>query len=68
VGLLLFLRISSVSGMLAALSAPISAAVLDEPQLFPMFIAFALLVIWKHRENIARLRAGAEPKVGRTKA
>jgi glycerol-3-phosphate acyltransferase PlsY len=68
VGLLLFLRISSVSGMLAALSAPISAAVLDEPQLFPMFIAFTLLVIWKHRENIARLRAGAEPKVGRTKA
>ena len=67
-GLLHLLRISSVAGMLAALSAPISAAVLDEPQLFPMFIAFALLVIWKHRENIARLKAGAEPKVGRSKA
>lgn len=67
-GLLLLLRISSVAGMLAALSAPISAAVLDDPQLFPMFIAFALLVIWKHRENIARLKAGAEPKVGRSKA
>ena len=24
----------------------------------------ALLVIWKHRENIARIRAGTEPKIG----
>jgi glycerol-3-phosphate acyltransferase PlsY len=63
-GLLLTLRISSVSGMLAAASAPISAAVLGEQLLFPMFLGFALLVIWKHRENIARLRAGKEPKVG----
>ncbi|HEY1143500.1 MAG TPA: glycerol-3-phosphate 1-O-acyltransferase PlsY [Sphingomicrobium sp.] len=68
IGLLLLIRISSVSGMLAAISAPISAAVLDEPQLFPMFIAFALLVIWKHRENVVRLKAGTEPKIGRSKA
>ena len=63
-GLLLFIRISSVSGMLAAASAPISAAVLGEQLLFPMFLGFALLVIWKHRENIVRLKAGKEPKVG----
>ena len=63
-GLLLTLRISSVSGMLAAASAPISAAVLGEQLLFPMFLGFALLVIWKHRENIVRLKAGTEPKVG----
>jgi glycerol-3-phosphate acyltransferase PlsY len=63
-GLLATLRISSVSGMLAAASAPISAAVLGEQLLFPMFLGFALLVIWKHRENIVRLKAGKEPKVG----
>ena len=63
-GLLATLRISSVSGMLAAASAPISAAVLVEQLLFPMFLGFALLVIWKHRENIVRLKAGKEPKVG----
>ena len=63
-GLLLLIRISSVSGMLAAASAPISAAVLGEQLLFPMFLGFALLVIWKHRENIVRLKAGKEPKVG----
>ena len=63
-GLLATLRISSVSGMLAAASAPISAALLGEQLLFPMFLGFALLVIWKHRENIVRLKAGKEPKVG----
>ena len=63
-GLLLTIRISSVSGMLAAVSAPISAAVLGEQLLFPMFLGFALLVVWKHRENIVRLKAGKEPKVG----
>jgi glycerol-3-phosphate acyltransferase PlsY len=64
-GMLLVLRISSVAGMTAAISAPISAAVLGEDTRFPMFLAFALLVIWKHRENIVRLRAGKEPKVGK---
>lgn len=67
-GLLLTIRISSVSGMLAAVSAPVSAAVLGEQLLFPMFLGFALLVVWKHRENIARLKAGKEPKVGKKTA
>ena len=63
-GLLLALRISSVAGMAAALSAPVSAYFLGERELVPMLAAFALLIIWKHRENIARLRAGTEPRVG----
>jgi glycerol-3-phosphate acyltransferase PlsY len=66
-GLLLLLRISSVAGIAAAVSAPVSAAVFDEQWLLPMFLGFALLVIWKHSANIARLRAGAEPKVGSRK-
>ena len=65
IGLLLILRISSVAGMIAALSAPVSAAILGEQLLFPMLLAFALLVVWRHKTNIARLRAGTEPKVGR---
>jgi glycerol-3-phosphate acyltransferase PlsY len=65
IGLLLVLRISSVAGMIAALSAPVSAAILGDQLLFPMFLAFALLVVWKHKTNIARLRAGTEPKVGK---
>lgn len=64
-GLLLLVRISSVAGIAAAISAPVSAAVLGDDVRFPMFLAFALLVIWKHRENILRLKAGKEPKVGK---
>ena len=67
-GLLLLVRISSVAGMAAAASAPISAAILGEQLLFPMLLGFALLVVWKHKANIARLRAGTEPKVGKKTA
>ena len=52
--LLLTIRISSVAGMAAAISAPITAAVLHS-SLFPMLLGFAVLVLWKHRENILRL-------------
>ena len=65
IGLLIILRISSVAGMSAAASAPVTAAVLGETTLFPMLTGFALLVIWKHRENIRRLSRGEEPRVGR---
>jgi glycerol-3-phosphate acyltransferase PlsY len=65
VGLLLILRISSVAGMAAAASAPVAAAVLNEQALFPMLLGFALLVIWKHGENIRRLVRGEEPRVGK---
>jgi glycerol-3-phosphate acyltransferase PlsY len=64
VGLLLAVRISSVAGMVAAASAPLSAAVLGENAFFPMLLGFALLVIWKHRANIQRLFAGTEPRIG----
>ena len=67
-GLLLIVRISSVAGMAAALSAPISAAAFGAQLHFPMLLGFALLVIWKHRSNLARLKAGTEPRIGRSGA
>jgi acyl phosphate:glycerol-3-phosphate acyltransferase len=67
-GLLLIVRISSVAGMVAAASAPLSAAVLGRDEYFPLMLGFALLVIWKHRANIQRLFAGTEPRVGGGKA
>lgn len=60
-------RISSLAGMAAAASAPIATAFIDFT-LFPMLLGFALLVLWKHRENIQRLRAGTEPRIGRAKS
>jgi glycerol-3-phosphate acyltransferase PlsY len=66
VGLLVIIRISSVAGMAAAASAPVTAAILGEQALFPMLLGFALLVIWKHRENMRRLAKGEEPRLGQS--
>jgi glycerol-3-phosphate acyltransferase PlsY len=63
--LLMTLRISSLAGMTAAISAPIVAFGLHSPY-FKMLLGFALLVLWKHRENILRLRKGTEPRIGKT--
>ena len=64
-GLLATLRISSVAGMTAAVSAPVSAAVFGRFDEVFLLIGLALIVLWKHRENIDRLFAGTEPRVGK---
>ena len=61
--LLLTLRISSLAGMTAAITAPIVAYGLHSSYV-PLLLGFALLVLWKHRENILRLRKGTEPRIG----
>lgn len=61
--LLATLRISSLAGMTAAVSAPIVAFALHSAY-FPLLLGFALLVLWRHRENILRLTKGTEPRVG----
>ena len=65
VGMLLITRYSSAAGIAAAASAPASAALLGAESLVPMLLGFALLVLWKHRANIARLRSRTEPRVGK---
>ena len=68
VGLLLLLRISSVAGIAAAASVPLTAAMAGERALLPMLIGFAVLIVWKHRDNLQRLKDGTEPRVGRSEA
>jgi glycerol-3-phosphate acyltransferase PlsY len=63
-GLLAALRISSIAGMAAAVSAPVSAAVMGQFDAVPVLLALALVVLWKHRANIERLLDGTEPRVG----
>jgi len=64
---LALVRISSVGGLAAAASAPVTALLLDKPRLALLFAAAAVLIAWKHRANISRLIAGTEPKVGQPK-
>lgn len=63
-GMLAATRISSLGGLCAVVAAPIAAQVLGYPAYAPVLAAIALLVIWLHRANIARLRAGTEPRIG----
>jgi glycerol-3-phosphate acyltransferase PlsY len=66
-GLLAALRISSVAGMAAAISAPITAAVLGDFDAVFLLVALALIVLWKHRANVERLIQGNEPRIGAKK-
>lgn len=68
IGMLLLSRISSVGGMSAALSAPIAAYATGRLDLMAACAAMALIVLWRHRENIGRLIKGTEPRIGGKKA
>jgi glycerol-3-phosphate acyltransferase PlsY len=68
VGAALGTRYSSVGGMAAAVAAPILPLVRQDFGVAAMFWGMALLVLVKHRENIGRLRAGTETKIGRKRA
>jgi glycerol-3-phosphate acyltransferase PlsY len=57
-------RISSVGGISAVIVAPIAAYATGYPQYGAVLVAIAVLVVWLHRANIARLMAGTEPRVG----
>ena len=60
-------RISSLGGMSAAVAAPIAAAATGRETLVPVLVGIALIVLYLHRENIARLRAGTESRVGKVR-
>ena len=61
-------RISSLAGMSAAVAAPLAAMVFVSFGSALVLAALALLVIVLHRENIARLFAGTEPRLGKSKS
>ena len=63
-GLLAVTRISSLSGMSAAVVAPLAALATGHAEHAPVLAALAVLVLFLHRTNIARLRAGTEPRIG----
>lgn len=57
-------RISSLSALVAAASSTFWILILGYSPVFILGIAVTLLVFWRHSENISRLRAGTEPKIG----
>lgn len=66
IGMAKWLRISSLSALIAFVVGPLSLLVLPAPALAPgIHGVIALLVFWRHRANIQRLLAGTEPRIGK---
>jgi glycerol-3-phosphate acyltransferase PlsY len=58
-------RISSLSALVAAALSPVWLVVFGSPQMSVLAIALAALIYQRHGANIARIRAGTEPKIGK---
>ena len=69
-----FFRYSSLAALIAAVFAPVyyvlcSGIVWDaETPVTAAIVVMSMLLIWRHRENIQRLMAGKESKLGQKKA
>jgi glycerol-3-phosphate acyltransferase PlsY len=61
---LLVTRISSLSGLIALALAPVLAWGAGRVDYVPVLVAISLIAFLKHRDNIRRLLAGTEPKIG----
>ncbi|RUW60994.1 glycerol-3-phosphate 1-O-acyltransferase PlsY [Mesorhizobium sp. M7A.F.Ca.US.008.03.1.1] len=57
-------RYSSLAALTAAVIVPIVLYVLSTPQNAALFVVMSIIVFIKHRENISRLLAGTEGKIG----
>jgi len=64
-------RYVSLGSVVAAILLPILAWGLHEsvePKQLLVMCAASVLIIWKHRQNLSRITAGAEPKLGARKS
>ena len=58
------MRYSSLSALIAAIVAPVAAAILSTTGITAMLALMSTLLILKHHANIRRLMNGEEPKIG----
>ena len=69
VAIAVFFRYSSLAALVAAFFAPVYAFWLfGWSPILPVVIAISALLFWRHRENIARLAAGTESRLGKKSA
>ena len=58
-------RISSMGALVAAASSTIAMVFLGYGIGLLLGVALTVLIFWRHRANIARIKAGTEPKIGK---
>ncbi|WP_170350708.1 MULTISPECIES: glycerol-3-phosphate 1-O-acyltransferase PlsY [Ruegeria] len=59
-------RISSLGALVAAAMSVVWVIVLTDSSAFALSIILTLLVYWRHSANLARIKAGTEPKIGKS--
>lgn len=57
-------RISSMASLLSAGISTFLVIMLGAGPVFLLMVFLTVLIFWRHRSNITRLRAGTEPKIG----
>ncbi len=57
-------RTSSVAALVSAATSSLWLLVFDQGRMLILVVILTLLVYYRHASNIARLRAGTEPKIG----
>ena len=68
-----FFRYSSLASLVAAVFAPVFYLLVDgavwyaEQSIAAAIAVMAMLLVWRHRENIKRLLEGKESKLGKSK-
>ena len=62
----LLARMSSLSSLVSATSTPITALILNQPHVGALLVFLAIIVFFRHQQNIARILKGVEPKIGKT--
>ena len=61
-------RISSMGALVAAASSTFLMLFMGKGDALILGVILTLLIYWRHRENIRRIRAGTEPRIGRKTA
>lgn len=61
-------RMSSMGALLAAASSTFLMVFLGAAHALVLGVMLTILIFWRHRANIARIRAGTEPKIGKKSA
>lgn len=60
-------RISSMGALVAAAAVPFLVVFVGDGRALVLTIILGVLVFWRHRANISRIRAGTEPRIGQKK-
>lgn len=64
----LIFRMSSLAALVAAVAAPLYAALIYGGAYAVAALILAILIILKHKDNINRIKNGTEPKIGQSKS